>query len=108
MKYGRGLLIAFVWVVVWIGFPSAYAHEAHTVKIENISFIPATLDINIGDTVIWTNSDLVPHTVTAKDKSFDSGTIDPGKTWKHRFKNKTKVDYICRFHPNMAATVDAK
>ena len=39
--------------------------RTHTVKIEGMAFVPATLEVSVGDTVEWINEDLVPHTATA-------------------------------------------
>ena len=38
--------------------------------------------MKVGDTIEWKNADIVPHTVTAVDKSFDSAAISPGHSWK--------------------------
>lgn len=80
---------------------SATRHPVHHVVIENIQFTPGSMVVSVGDTVIWTNNDLVPHTVTAKNGSFDSKTINPGKSWKYRVRKAGTLDYFCRFHPTM-------
>jgi len=41
-----------------------------------MQFNPAELTVHRGDRVVWVSKDLFPHTATAKDKTFDSGTID--------------------------------
>jgi plastocyanin len=52
------------------------------------------------------NNDTAPHTVTAKDKSFDTGTIDPGKTATFTAPTKPGTyDYICTIHPYMKGTL---
>jgi plastocyanin len=59
-----------------------HAAKSHDVSISGFKFQPDTLTVHVGDTVQWKNSDIVPHTVTATDKSFASSTILPGATWK--------------------------
>jgi len=80
--------------------------NATTVDIMNIAYNPAQITIPVGTTVTWTNSDPVPHTVTAQDRSLlQSGTIDPGKSFSHTFDKAGTVDYFCEFHANMHGTI---
>ena len=77
--------------------------KTHTVTIHGMQFIPANLEVNAGDTVIWKNEDLVPHTATSARKSFDSGAIESGRTWKYVVRKKGSYSYICVYHPTMKA-----
>src|SRR5688572_1947929 len=53
------------------------AARTHTVTMEGMTFSPAVLRIQSGDTVVFKNNDLVPHTATAKQREvFDSGIIN--------------------------------
>ena len=80
-----------------------------TVTISNYTFIPATLTVHPGDTVIWTNQDSIPHTATSIDgKTFDSGAIDPGDSWKFVFSKTGKFDYRCSIHPDMHGTINVQ
>lgn len=76
----------------------------HTVTIDATSFSPASLTIRPGDTVKWVNKDVIPHTATAKG-GFDSGTIAAGASWRHTFKTKGALPYVCTFHPTMKGTL---
>ena len=49
------------------------------------------------------NADIVAHTVTAVDNSFDSRIIAPGSLWKLVARKAGSFDYICTLHPNMRA-----
>ena len=62
----------------------------------------------VGDTVTWTNKDLVPHTVTAAGAGVESGNIAPGGTWKLVVKRPGEIDYLCRYHPSMKAALVAR
>jgi plastocyanin len=76
------------------------------VDIKDIKFAPATVTVKVGQTVKWTNSDPVAHTVTAKSGSdVDSGTIAPNQTFETKFKKAGRVDYVCTIHPNQSGTV---
>lgn len=80
-----------------------------TVTIDNYTFTPATLNVHEGDTVIWTNHDSIPHTATALDgKSFDSGAIDPGESWKFVFTKSGHFNYRCAIHPDMRGTINVQ
>jgi len=79
------------------------AAPARQVVIENMQFVPATLQVRRGERIVWTNQDLVPHTVTARDGSFDSHAIAPGATWSLVATRAGAVDYACLYHPSMAA-----
>ena len=77
--------------------------EVKAVVINHFKYQPDTLVIHAGDTVEWKNIDIVPHTATAVQKSFDSGRIATGASWRFTFTRKATYDYECTFHPNMKA-----
>lgn len=76
-----------------------------------MAFAPASLTVRPGDTVVWRNADLVPHTATATDtggtatSQFASGTIEPGGSWSWAADAPGRVDYLCTLHPSMKATL---
>ncbi|HXI39325.1 MAG TPA: cupredoxin family copper-binding protein [Bryobacteraceae bacterium] len=79
------------------------ARRRHTVVITGMKYEPIILTVKMGSTVEWKNSDIVAHTVTAVDKSFDSRIIPPGASWKLIARKTGTFDYICTLHPNMRA-----
>jgi plastocyanin len=90
-----------------LGEPASASRGAPgaTIVIENMQFIPATLTVRRGERVTWINKDIVPHDVTAGDKSFDSGSIAAGATWSTVAGHAGQVAYACSFHPTMTATL---
>jgi hypothetical protein len=68
-------------------------------------FSAATVTVNVGDTVTWHNTGQAPHTATADDGSFDTGTINTGGSGSHTFNSPGTFSYICTIHPNMKGTV---
>jgi plastocyanin len=93
---------------VLLGAAPALA-ATETVTIDNYTYTPATLTVHPGDTVIWMNQDSIPHTVTALDgKSFDSGAIDPGDSWKFVFTKAGHFAYRCAIHPDMRGVIDVQ
>ena len=78
---------------------SVFAQDADaTVDLSSFSFKPAEVHILPGQTVLWTNSDPVQHTVTADDSSFDSGLVDPGTTFSMTFDAPGSYQYYCQPH----------
>ena len=83
--------------------PGTSDAKSRSLLIAGFKYQPDTLIVNQGDTIEWANNDMVPHTATAKDKSFDSGKIAPKASWKFVAKTKGSYDYLCTLHPNMKA-----
>ena len=77
------------------------APDLHEVKIKGLKFNPDTLEVRVGDSIRWTNADLAPHTVTAKDKSWDSGRLKKGESATVEVKDGMTLDYVCIYHPHM-------
>jgi plastocyanin len=99
-------LLLFIAVATFTGLAASdrAAHpKTHTITIQAMRFIPANLQVSAGDTVIWKNQDVVPHTATSDRKSFDSGEIKAGASWKHVAKKAGSYVYICTYHPTMKA-----
>jgi plastocyanin len=87
--------------------PAAGATKSatQTVDIDGTSFRPATLIVNVGDTVMWVNKDPFPHTVTSDTGSFDSKELEPGASWTYTAVTRGDFAYFCKFHPNMKGTL---
>jgi plastocyanin len=77
------------------------APVTHTVVIQGMAYEPAVIKVKKGDRITWTNKDLFPHTVTAGNRSFDSGEIAAGNAWSYVVTTNAKQNYICSFHPTM-------
>ena len=81
------------------------AHAA-TIEItmENLVIAPAEASAKVGDTIEWVNKDILAHTATARNGDWDV-TMPPKKTVTLVLKKAGTVEYYCRFHPNMKATL---
>ena len=98
----RALLAAIVISTCLWGAPSSHVH---TILIQGFQFQPDKLTVQAGDTVEWRNADIVPHTVTADDKTFRSDLIQPNHSWKLVTRKTGTFSYYCTPHPNMKATL---
>jgi plastocyanin len=76
-----------------------------TVVMRNTTFVPGRVQVTAGTTVVWRNEDQLIHTVTANDKSFDSGLLQPGKTYRRTFDKPGQYPYYCLPHPFMKGVV---
>jgi plastocyanin len=105
--WSRSLLTALLlWAGCSAGLPATSAGELKTVVINHFKFEPDTLTIHVGDTVEWKNLDMFTHTATADDRrTFDSGQIANGSSWRFTFKRKGVYGYSCTLHPNMKGTL---
>lgn len=74
------------------------------VTIEGMKFDPAVVTVRPGDTVVWHNKDVVPHTATATG-TFDSKEIAAGKRWSWTARKPGRHAYVCTYHPGMQGTV---
>ena len=76
-------------------------------------FEPASIKVKVGQTVMWKNSSREVHTVTADArgatdaqdvelpkgaKPFDSGFLNPGRTFEQTFRTPGTYRYVCTLH----------
>jgi plastocyanin len=74
--------------------------KTHTVIMEGMVFQPDVIAVTSGDTIVWVNKDMVPHSATSAAAAFDSKVIPANKSWRHTVhQQKGDFDYICSFHP---------
>ena len=86
--------------------PSGEASKSENVDIVEFTYQPDPVVVAVGGKVIWQNQDTAPHTATADDGSFDTGTIEKGKTGSETFKEAGTFTYFCEIHPTMHGTVE--
>jgi len=77
----------------------------HTIIIEGVQFSPAELSVHPGDRIVWVNKDPFPHTATAANKLFDSGSIEADASWSYTVNKKGEIEYGCSFHPTMRGKI---
>jgi len=85
----------------------ASSGEIVLVEIEDYEFIPSRVEIEVGDTVRWKNLDTSPHSVISdeEDEPVDSGRMDRGAGFRHRFDSPGTFNYECGYHQNMGGVV---
>jgi plastocyanin len=81
------------------------------VSMEGNKFVPASVTVAKGGTVVWTNNDSVGHDVTkrggvgASFKSGDPGGLKTDDTFQQRFDAAGDVKYVCTVHPGMEGSI---
>lgn len=71
----------------------------------NQSFTPRDLDVQVGTTVTWMNTDRDSHTTTSDASGWNSGTLSPGRQFSFTFQTAGTFPYHCTFHPGMTGRV---
>lgn len=107
MRSGGGLPLA-MGVLVFAG-AAASPHtrndvpaERRVVEIRGMAFQPGTLEVRRGDTVVWINRDIVPHTATAtRESGWNTGSLLQGESGHHVARRKGEDPYFCELHPTM-------
>ncbi|HJX05749.1 MAG TPA: cupredoxin family copper-binding protein [Candidatus Nanoarchaeia archaeon] len=86
--------------------PSVQA-KIYDVTIQGFAFKPFALKINKGDTVLWTNKDSAPHTITSDTgNELASDTLSTDQAYSHTFNQTGIFNYHCGLHQSMKARVE--
>lgn len=88
--------------------PSPPAPKTYDVDIRNFVFTLTITTIKVGDSVKWTNFDIVDHSATADDNSFDTGLLSRGQSKTITFNETGTYNYHCIPHPWMKAKIIVK
>jgi plastocyanin len=78
----------------------------HEVAIKSFKFEPAQLQVQIGDTIRWTNHDVAPHTATADEFGWDTEEIAKGASGEIAVTEDMETTYFCAFHPHMKGSIE--
>jgi len=93
--------------VTGCGQPGTVCMPAGVGSNTALSYSPSTVTVVIGDnnTLTFLNRDTAVHTVTALDKSFNSGDIKAGQSWTYTFSTPGNYSYYCIYHTWMKGTI---
>ena len=103
----RGVLVGGLALGVAITAAQALSQTAsheRVVTMANMSYGQIPTDLKVGDTIVWVNHDTVPHTVTARDKSFDV-RVNVGQTVRQPLTRAGVFPFICIYHAAMRGTL---
>jgi plastocyanin len=86
------------------GADAAAEPRVHTVSMASMRFGAMPAGIRPGDVILWVNRDVVPHTATARDGSFDV-VLAARESRRMRVTRAGTFAVYCRYHPGMRATL---
>lgn len=107
----RAAACAFVLTSLFACGSKARAPRTHQIDIRAMQFAPAELEVAVGDTIVWTNSDVLPHTVTSSSPSvatFDSHQVASKQQWRYQVTTAGEHTYVCTYHPTMRGKLVAR
>jgi plastocyanin len=90
------------------GAPCTATTEAGTVEvtIAGRAFGPGKVTAAVGDVIVWTNKDSVPHTATLDDDSCTTSSLGEDASGALTFSAPGTYPYHCRIHPDMTGTIE--
>ena len=80
------------------------AGREEVVTIANMNFGKIPAGLKVGDSIVWVNKDSVPHTVTARDHSFDL-RLNPGQRARMTLNKAGTFAVYCIIHAPMRTTL---
>lgn len=98
--------IPFVAAIALFAMPALAAD--HKVEIQGMGFEPNTIEVAVGDTITFTNTNRALHTATADNGSFDTGRVKYGQSATVTIKAAGTFPFKCAIHSSMLGTVIAK
>jgi plastocyanin len=94
----RRLALAAPFAALALAAPAAAAD--HVIVLANMRFGALPANLKVGDTITWENRDMVAHTASARDRSFDV-TLQPHQAKRITLRRAGPVAFSCRYHPAM-------
>jgi plastocyanin len=86
----------------------APAQTAPAVEITRFAYVPQDITVAPGTTVVWTNRDETPQTVTDRTGALASPALDTDDRYEHTFGAEGDYPYYCAVHPFMTGVVHVR
>jgi plastocyanin len=108
VRAGRALrrCVLVASLAVALGGQSAPAGSVHRVAMKGADYDPKRVSVRVGDSIEWTNDDIVAHTATLKG-AWEINVL-PHRRGSVTIKTAGTFTYICRYHPNMNGEIVAE
>jgi len=107
-RHSRVALCAAAIVVLSVG--SSLALVRHRVNQTGLQFSVAALQLNRGDTVLFSNGDRSSHNITVRGgaMNFNGGLQRPGQDLEVPFTVAGQYRVTCGIHPRMRMDVEVR
>jgi plastocyanin len=100
-------------LLAWLASPipisadvARQSDDERGVAISAFTFEPAVLDINVGESVTWVNTDGVPHTSTAALNHLWGHLLTSADAFTYTFDTPGTYAYFCEMHPAMVGSIN--
>jgi plastocyanin len=113
-RISRSFIPAIVIALFVVGITAATATDSAAksalatvnVALGDNTFTPAQVTVNVGDTVVWTNTGRNPHDVTSDNGSFFSQrNMMNGQTYSFTTTTVGTFNYQCTIHNGMVGVL---
>lgn len=75
------------------------ANDIVSVGIKDIKFVPEEIEAKVGQKIVWTNNESIPHNVTATENAdFASDTLQKDDTFEYTPEKTGTIKYVCTIH----------
>jgi plastocyanin len=110
-------LVVVITVLVTLSVTSDFSSRANapsevrtsaTISIKAFRFSPNPIVVRVGTPITITNDDSTAHTLTATDKTFDTGEIHDDERAQITITTPGRYRYFCRIHRYMTGTIEAR
>lgn len=99
----RLILASALSALALIGVATGTTAAERSVSITDFAFGPASISINQGDTVTWTNNGVAPH--DAVGNGWSTPLLTAGQSASVTFNTVGTFTYLCTIHPRMTGRV---
>jgi plastocyanin len=87
-----------------VAAPACAAPKVYTITLQQLAFGPVPSGLRVGDTIEWVNNDVLLHSATAKDNSFDV-ELKPKAHVRMVLRKAGNFTFYCRYHPGMTGVL---
>jgi plastocyanin len=75
------------------------SNDVVSVGMKDIKFVPESITAKVGQKIVWTNNEEVPHNVTAEEGAdFESDTLQKDQTFEYTPTKAGTIEYVCTIH----------
>lgn len=81
--------------------------EVVSVGMKDIKFVPDSVTVKVGQKIVWTNNEQIPHNVTATDGAdFASETMQQNDTFDYTPTKAGTINYVCTIHSGQNGEIE--
>lgn len=78
---------------------SSYSMLTDVINIQNSTFSPSNITVNVGTDVKWLNHDKITHRVISDNETFQSANLAQANIYSFTFTKEGTYNYHCAIHP---------